>query len=435
MAQSGEYELDYTFSSKKTLEALVEAYGTPLYVYDRATLEARHQQVCAAFSWSQGFRQFFPVRAADHPEILRVLLEAGSGLLCGSASELHMATLAGAKGKDLLFHACFPGYAEWDMAISSGATVVLDHTDQLEELRREEYGDRALGLRVCTDQKLTLPGQAPTKGYSKSGMLEDELMRTAIRAAERGFRTLGLYMMAGSHVYQQGYYEGIAKALLKLVPQIQNATGCQVVWCNLGGGFCWDHKQEYTPDIQKEARRVRNLWERLSACQPELASLAFYTELGRYIAMPAGILLTRVRGLKHHIWTFAGVDASACFLPNADMFGVHYHASALGRYKLEGREVYHLVGPTSDGADAFGGRYVLPPLETGDILVFHGTGARCQTASNGCRAVSNCPEVLLDREGPRLISERGTLEDRATFLLQREHQQKHEDQKERTKTQ
>lgn len=428
MAPKGDYVLDYTFAPKKTLEAIAEEYGTPLFVYDRDTLVTRHKQVCEAFSWNEGFRQFFPVSAMDHPSILRVLREAGSGLLCSSASELHMAALAGAKGPELLFHACFPPYQDWEMAIESGATIILDHEDQLEELSREQYGDRVLGLRFCADQNPMISGQVRTKGFSKSGMPEDELLRVAVRAAERGFQKFGLYLMASSNVFQSGYYEAVAKVLLKLVPLVQSATGGRVCWCNLGGGLCWDTRQEYTLDIYREALCVHNIWKRMSASQPGLEDMALYTELGRYIAMPAGILLTRVRGIKYHDRSTVGLDASVSHLPRAAASYTHYHVSALGRYKQEDRETVHLTGPTPDGADIFEGRYILPPLEVGDILVFHGAGAYGQTLASDYRGVLRCPEVLLDKEGPRLISRRETIADR-TIFLQGDHEQEQENQK------
>lgn len=418
MARKDEYALDYTFAPAKALSAIADAYGTPVFVYDRATLEQRHRLVCDGFSWNPGFRQFFPVCAADHPEILRILLEAGSGLLCGSGAELKLARLAGATGENLLFHSCFPGYEEWEMAIWSGATIILDHPDQLEELRRDTYGDRVLGLRLSADGCVTLSGQILARGHSKFGMLETELRKTARLAVSRGFRKLGLYMMASANVYQPGYYAALAKALLKLALLIQQETGVQVCWCNLGGGLSWDAQQAHTLDIGLEAQKVREVWQQVTQ---EQTPMAFYTELGRYVAMPAGILLTRVRGIKRHIWSIVGLDASVSCLPKAAASYIQYHVSALGRYKLANRETYHLVGPTPDAGDIFEGNYILPPLETGDILVFHGAGAYGQTLSNTYRGTLRCPEVLLDRDGPRLISRRGTLED-CTAFLQGNHQ-------------
>ena len=77
------YVLDAVFASDALLRTLTEQYGTPLLVYDRETWLARVESLRHAFAWAPRFRQFFPVKAAANPALLRMLLEAGCGLLCG----------------------------------------------------------------------------------------------------------------------------------------------------------------------------------------------------------------------------------------------------------------------------------------------------------------------------------------------------------------
>lgn len=128
------YVLDAVFASDALLRTLTEQYGTPLLVYDRETWLARVESLRHAFAWAPRFRQFFPVKAAANPALLRMLLEAGCGLLCGSQAELMFAMQAGECGEALLFTACFPNAQDWEAVQRAGASVILDHPAQL--LRR-----------------------------------------------------------------------------------------------------------------------------------------------------------------------------------------------------------------------------------------------------------------------------------------------------------
>lgn len=134
------YVLDAVFASDALLRTLTEQYGTPLLVYDRETWLARVESLRHAFAWAPRFRQFFPVKAAANPALLRMLLEAGCGLLCGSQAELMFAMQAGECGEALLFTACFPNAQDWEAVQRAGASVILDHPAQLAEAPLPEGG-------------------------------------------------------------------------------------------------------------------------------------------------------------------------------------------------------------------------------------------------------------------------------------------------------
>ena len=72
-------------------EELLRALPTPCYVYDEAQLRTRAARLRSAFSWSAGFRAWFPVRALPNPTVLRILREEGQGALCVTAGEYRLA--------------------------------------------------------------------------------------------------------------------------------------------------------------------------------------------------------------------------------------------------------------------------------------------------------------------------------------------------------
>ena len=131
---------------RRTPRTLTEQYGTPLLVYDRETWLARVESLRHAFAWAPRFRQFFRSKRRQIRRLLRMLLEAGCGLLCGDQAELMFAMQAGECGEALLFTACFPNAQDWEAVQRAGASVILDHPAQLAEAPLPE--GRPLGLRL-----------------------------------------------------------------------------------------------------------------------------------------------------------------------------------------------------------------------------------------------------------------------------------------------
>lgn len=371
------------------LRALAEQYGTPLMLYNGQVLSRRVALVREAFQWNPGHRAFFPVKEVCNPEPLRLFLEAGCGLLCSNANTLQAAKLAGAGPEQLLFTACFPSQEDWDAAVQSGAAVILDSPGQLAQVNPRQT--RTLGLRVHPEGRLRLPGTMGGRRSSKFGMTRQEILRTAADAAKLGFSSLGLHLHAGSNLQLPGYYAAVAGFLRDLAEEV--ASILPVAWCDLGGGLA------QSCDIIQEAALVQ---------QAVPGGMGIYTELGRFVAEPVGMLLTRVRGIKRQGITTVGLDVSMAELPRICLPGVRYSVSKPGAEQESERFTYHLAGRAMDRMDYFGGRFVLPELQEGDLLAIHNVGINsCASASNFDGAL-RCAQVLLTEEGHRLIAPRQT---------------------------
>ena len=399
-----EYALDKTFCSAALLHTLAEEYGTPLLVYDRETWLGRVKLLKEAFSWAPGFRQFFPVKAAANPALLRILLQAGCGLLCSSAIELSLAAQAGGCGESLLFTSCFPSREDWEAVRKAGARVILDGPAQLAEASLPE--SKTLGLRLKCH-----PGNGQRALGSRFGMDREQLLDTAIQASRQGVTGLGLHIHR-TGLYRPGEWSSSAEAVFGLVPEVQEATGLPVAWCDLGGGLLWDQKEAYTLDLPREAAAIREVFER-TVTAPGERQVEIHTQLGRFLAAPGGLLLTTVRGVKDD---WVGVDASMADLPRACLAGVQYHVSLLGSTGLQGRSSRFLSGWSTDSLDHFG-RRLLPPVSPGDRLVFHGVGAYSRSMASNHGGSLRCPEVLLEDGVPRLIRRREAWEDVLAGLL------------------
>ena len=129
-------------------EELLRALPTPCYVYDEAQLRTRAARLRSAFSWSAGFRAWFPVRALPNPTVLRILREEGQGALCVTAGEYRLALASGFSPESIRFAPEFPTDAE--LAVPA-ADLVLDDGGLLLRLERERPLPARLGQRLLPE--------------------------------------------------------------------------------------------------------------------------------------------------------------------------------------------------------------------------------------------------------------------------------------------
>ncbi|MBE6945719.1 MAG: hypothetical protein E7459_06495 [Ruminococcaceae bacterium] len=405
------FEPDKTFLKPKLARELALTYGTPLFVYDRKTLEAQVARVNAAFSWNPGHKTIFPVRYLHNPAVLRVLHQAGCRLLCGNAVELKLALMAGVPGEDLFFSAFFPDSASLELALSCGATIILDRGEQLEDIPLHVYGNRVLCLSVNHEQIQQSILRSKRLIHSKLGMAEQELMHTISRAQSRGFKRFAVVMDADNIGVDIGSMSLMTKYLLYIAHKVQFELGIRLRWCQIGRNMHWPNVHEPSPvHIEKEVPLVRQKWE-FFAAEEDGWAIPIFTQVGSYLTMPAGLYITRVLGIKKNSIIHVGTDGGFAHMPKGTVFGRHYHTSKVGDYRLDDRKTVHLVGRIQENIDVLTKRQCLPPLKTGDLVVLHDAGAYGRSNSSNYGGTLRCPEILLDTDGPRLISRRETFDD------------------------
>lgn len=405
------YEADKTFLQAKSARELAQAYGTPLFIYDRKTLEAQVARVDGAFSWNSGHKGVFPVRQLHNPALLRIIHGAGCSLLCCNAVELRLAQMAGAPGADILFSAFFPDGESLDLALSCGAAIILDCGEQLEDIPFHVYGERVLGLRLNEEEMPRRASRFSRRAHTKLGMFEPELMATIRRASARGFRRFALSLVSGDPGYTTGTLADMSEQLLSVACRLRRELGIQVEWCHIGGDIPWPTTPgRITTTIESEAEMVREKYM-VAMADEDSRCVPLLTQVGPFLTMPAGVFLTRCLGIKRNSITHVGVDASGTHMPRAVERGIHYHVSKVGDHQLEGRETVHLVGPLQEKQDTLTKMQCLPPLRTGDLLLIHDAGAYGRSDSSNYGGILRCPEVLLDDNGPRLIARRESFAD------------------------
>lgn len=413
------YGPDAAFAPAEVLEQCVHEFGTPVLIYDAGTLRERCRQLENAFAWNQGFRQYFPLHAVDEPGVLRILGEEGSGVACANALELQLAGMAGISGERILFLSAFPKPEDVKTAARLGCTPVINSFEQLVMYRELGWRPKEVGLRFQPGQRFALRGHlAVLSNPSKFGMSAREILEAAKALRDWGVETLGLSIQLSANENVSGYLAAMAKALLEVAPEIEAASGARLAWCNIGGGLAVPDRKKDCLDLNLEAELVR-----LELEQAGRSGLPVHTMLGRYVAAPAGILLSSVLGIRRDQRNFLGVDASMADLPRQTMTGVSHHISLLGNSRIQNRKTYYVEGNTMEKMDHHGKRHILPEVKAGDILVFHDAGAYTRSMASNYGGSLRCPVVLLDG-GKRILLRRRETENDYFALFSEQEQQK-----------
>lgn len=349
-------------------EELLRALPTPCYVYDEAQLRTRAARLRSAFSWSAGFRAWFPVRALPNPTVLRILREEGQGALCVTAGEYRLALASGFSPESIRFAPEFPTDAE--LAVPA-ADLVLDDGGLLLRLERERPLPARLGLRLRPE---------PDRSFHKAeatrfGMRTGELLDTAQELRLKGVREVGLSAMLG-----------------------------------LGGGLPVAHRRtERDADIAAVSRGVQAEFSRIM--EPAgLGGVPVETGLGRWLTAHAGILLTTVTGVKRGAQDWLGVDVSRADLLRPELYGTYHHISVLGDDRVEGRRRYAVGDRIPEPREPFGQR-LLPECRRGARLVIHDVGAYGASMGYSYGLTPHCAEYLYQADGTLRCIRRAQRED------------------------
>ena len=369
-------------------EELLRALPTPCYVYDEAQLRTRAARLRSAFSWSAGFRAWFPVRALPNPTVLRILREEGQGALCVTAGEYRLALASGFSPESIRFAPEFPTDAE--LAVPA-ADLVLDDGGLLLRLERERPLPARLGLRLRPE---------PDRSFHKA-----EATRFGMRTGE-----VGLSAMLGPGLRDPEAFSALARALFTCAAALHDSFGLQVSYCCLGGGLPVAHRRtERDADIAAVSRGVQAEFSRIM--EPAgLGGVPVETGLGRWLTAHAGILLTTVTGVKRGAQDWLGVDVSRADLLRPELYGTYHHISVLGDDRVEGRRRYAVGDRIPEPREPFGQR-LLPECRRGARLVIHDVGAYGASMGYSYGLTPHCAEYLYQADGTLRCIRRAQRED------------------------
>lgn len=206
------------------------------------------------------------------------------------------------------------------------------------------------------------------------------------------------------------YYPKLTAFLCDLALELSGEIKIDYINISGGIGIAYQPGQQQM-DLEAAALAVKAVFqEKLSGSA--LADLRLYTELGRFVTGPNGVLVTKVTQLKKGKRIFAGVDASSADLMRPMMYGAYHHVSIAGKEGDKDRKPYDVVGAVCENTDKLAENRMLPALEPGDVLVIHDAGAHGHSMGYQYGGRLRSGEYLLCRNGDlRQLRRRETIQD------------------------
>ena len=407
------------FVTRSQLDEIVQEYPTPFHLYDEKGLRENARRVNAAFAWNPGFKEYFAVKATPNPAILKLLREEGCGADCSSLVELLLAERCGFRGHEIMFSSNNTLAEEYRLADKLGAVINLDdltHVAFLEQsighipetvfCRYNPGGVFTLGEGKDGLQVMDTPGDA------KYGMTRPQIAQAFRALRAKGARTFGIHASLASNTISNQYYPELAGILFRLAAELKEETGCHIGYINLSGGIGIPYRpEEEANDIALIGRGVQQKFEEI-LIPAGMGDVRLCGELGRFMTGPYGCLVTRVLHFKHIYKEYVGVDACAADLMRPAVYGAYHHITAAGKEDVPCTQTVDVTGSLCENCDKFAVDRSLPPLEAGDLLVIHDTGAHGHSMGYNYNGKLRSAELLLQEDGGvRLIRRAETPED------------------------
>jgi diaminopimelate decarboxylase len=392
------------------LTSIASTYGTPAYVYSKATIAARWSAYENAFL-GLPHRTCFAVKANSNLAVLAVLAKMGAGFDIVSAGELYRVLAAGGNATSVVFSGVGKTREEIRFALEQGihsfnceSEVEIELISQLAvELKRTA----SIAIRVNPDV------DAVTHPYISTGLREHKF-GVDINAAE------AIYQRAAKlpGILPEGVSCHIGSQLLEVFPLLEaagktialarrlRALGLPIRFLDMGGGLGVPYRSgERGASVEAFARSLREKLEGLE--------LTLMLEPGRSIVAEAGILLTRVLLVKQNgEKTFIIVDGAMNDLIRPALYQAHHEIWPVIQPIDDAPSVSaDVVGPVCETGDFFARSRELPVVKAGELLAIRTAGAYGFVLASNYNSRPRCCELFVAGKQVHVARRRETFED------------------------
>ena len=403
--------------SKNQIGKIIEKYPTPFHIYDEKGIREYARKFTKTFSWNPGFKEYYAIKSAPNPYLMKIMREEGFGIDCSSYAELVIAEKLGMSGDEIMFTSNDTPVYEYQKAIDLGAIINLDDISHI------EYLEKNVGLpeMVCfrynpgsLKEGNTIIGHPEEAKY---GFTRDQLFEGYQTLKDKGVKRFGLHTMVASNELDASYFVETAQILFDLIVEIKQKIGIDIEFANLGGGIGIPYRPDDKPvDLEFMSAGIRKEYETKIEANG-LAPLKIYFESGRAMTGPFGFLVSSVLHLKKTYKQYVGLDSSMANLMRPALYGSYHHITVMGKELEPLDQVYDVTGSLCENNDKFAINRHLPVMEPGDLVVIHDTGAHGHSMGFNYNGKLRSAELLLRENGEVVQIRRAeTLEDHFVTL-------------------
>ena len=398
-----QYKNEQLYVEDLPVKQLAEEFGTPLYIYSRATLE-RHWHAFDSALGKHPHLICYAVKANSNIGILNVMAKLGSGFDIVSQGELERVLAADGEASKVVFSGVAKSRAEIMRALEVGircfnveSIAELHHINQI----AGEMGKVApISLRVNPDV------DAHTHPYISTGLKENKFGVSVDEAREvyklaatlPHVKITGMDCHIGSQLTELQPFLDATDRLIRLMEQLKE-DGITLKHLDLGGGLGVTYTDETPPHPSDYATALLNKLK-------DYEDLEIILEPGRAIAANAGILVAKVQYLKsNESRNFAITDTGMNDMIRPALYEAYMNIIEIDRTLGREKAIYDVVGPVCETSDFLGKQRELAIAE-GDYIAQRSAGAYGASMSSNYNSRPRTAEVLVDGNKAHLIRRR-----------------------------
>jgi diaminopimelate decarboxylase len=398
--------------------SLANEYGTPLYLYDRATADA------SVAAYRDALKAHYPapseVTYASKAFLCKALAEWSQThklwVDCTGEGEIAVAAAGGVSRERLLVHGVNKSLSDLQSSLRNAGTIVVDSLSELHRIAElsSQFANSRLpdlwlrlqpGLAVETHHAHTQTGQAD----SKFGMTAEEITQAAAFCRQHKLPLTGLHFHQGSHFRDPAPLLPAIELALDLASEI----GFDQTWhlCPGGGWGVAYHEDELPqPEIEEYVRLIAECVIQESAAR-RLALPTLHLEPGRSLIARAGIAVYRVGAIKRRAGkTWILTDGGMADNPRRALYGARYSCLTVAGLSREISEQVSIAGPYCESGDVLIEDLLMPKVEEGELIAIPVSGAYHLSMASNYNGARRPAVVWLEENRTRLIIRRETIE-------------------------
>ncbi len=383
--------------------ALVEKYGSPLYVYDTAIIERQYKRLESAFD-VPSLRINYACKANSNINIMRYLKDLGAGLDAVSIQEVELGIRAGYRPQDIMFTPNSVALDEVVAALEFGVRINIDNISILEQFGIE-HPEIPVGIRI--NPHIMAGGNSKiSTGHvdSKFGISIHQLPHVLKVIEATGLRIDGLHMHTGSDILDANTFLLAADILLNTAHHFPHLE-----YVDFGSGFKVPYREnDIETDIEEVGARISERFAEV--CKEFGRDLTLIFEPGKFLVSQSGYFFVKTNVVKPTPSTvFLGVDSGLNHLIRPMFYNSYHRIENISNPGGKPR-IYTVVGYICE-TDTFGSNRKISEVHEGDILCMFNAGAYAFSMASNYNSRFRPAEVLLHEGKDYLIRQRESMKD------------------------
>ena len=383
---------------------IVEAYGSPTYVYNSETIIKQYQRLQNAFSDVKHLKLNYAVKALSNLTILKLFKSLNSGLDTVSIQEVQLGLRAGFEPQDIIFTPNGVSLEEIEQVAELGVQINIDNLSVL-----EQFGTKYPTIPVCIRINPHVMAGGNTNisvGHidSKFGISIHQIP-LLLRIVENTNMTInGIHMHTGSDILDIDVFLYASEILFETARNFKDLE-----FIDFGSGFKVPYKDgDIETNIEELGKKLSHRFN--DFCREYGKDLTLAFEPGKFLVSESGVFLAKVNTVKQTTSTvFAQVDSGFNHFIRPMLYGSQHEIINLSN--PEGKQRFYSVVGYICETDTFANNRRIKEIREGDILCFKNAGAYCFTMASNYNSRYRPAEVLIHKGKAHLIRKRETFDD------------------------